>query len=125
MFKIFGGTNRSNPENGKDLKLELIDMDQWSQLLTESENRPVFIFKHSIRCGTSSMVLRRFEKKMSEWEQPYYFLNILSHRSLSNIIAETLNVRHESPQLIVLKHGKAFKHESHFGILDILQSVPH
>lgn len=120
MFRIFGGTNRSKPENGKDLKIELFEMDQWSQVLAESENQPVFIFKHSNRCGTSSMVLRRFENQMREREQAYYFLNILAHRSMSDMIAETLCVRHESPQLIVLKQGRVFKHESHFGILDIL-----
>ncbi len=125
MFKIFGGSNRSNPENGEDLKIELIGIDQWSQLLAESENRPVFIFKHSSRCGTSSMVLRRFEKQMRDREQTYYFLNIFTHRTLSNMIAEALEVRHESPQVIVLKHGKVFKHGSHFGILDILQSIPY
>lgn len=125
MFNIFRGTNKLKPERGKDLKIELFETDQWSQLLAESEKKPVFIFKHSSRCGTSSMVLRRFEKQMQEREQSYYFLDIFACRSLSNTIAESMEIRHESPQLLVLKDGKAFKHASHFGILDILQSVPY
>ena len=120
MFNLFGGTNKLKPESGKDLKIELSGTDQWSQLLAESEKQAVFIFKHSSRCGTSSMVFRRFEKQMREREQSYYFLDIFACRSLSNMIAESLDVRHESPQLLVLKDGKAFKHASHFGILDIL-----
>ncbi len=121
MFKLFGGTNKSEPENGKDLKIELFDTDQWSRLLAESENQLVFIFKHSSRCGTSSMVLRRFEKQMQEREQPYYFLNIFANRNISDLIAESLDVRHESPQLILIKQGKVFKHASHYGILGLLE----
>jgi bacillithiol system protein YtxJ len=35
---------------------------------------------------------------------------------VSNAIAAQLNVRHESPQVIVVKNGKAIFHESHHSI---------
>ncbi len=37
-------------------------------------------------------------------------------RALSNHIAETLGVRHETPQVLLVKGGEVFYHASHFDI---------
>ena len=42
-----------------------------------------------------------------------YFLDLLSYRDISNEIAKRFNVRHESPQLILLQQKKVVHHSSH------------
>ena len=49
-----------------------------------------------------------------------YFLDLIIHRDISNAIAEKLLIRHESPQLIIVKEGKAIYNASH-GAIDVEQ----
>lgn len=46
----------------------------------------------------------------------FYFLDLLAHRDISNKIASDFEVTHQSPQMIVLKDGKAIKNASHQAI---------
>ena len=39
-----------------------------------------------------------------------HYLDLLNHRDISNDIAERFEVQHQSPQLIVIKDGKAIAH---------------
>jgi len=97
---------------------------QWHQLTTEAELEaliershtvPCVIFKHSTRCSISSMAKGRFERN---WDidgaaiEPYY-LDLIAYRPVSNKIAETLGVVHQSPQIILIKDGKAIYDTSH------------
>jgi len=80
-----------------------------------SENRFIFIFKHSTRCSISRMVLDRLERSLNV-NEPAYFLDLLSYRELSNLIAERFSVEHESPQVLVIKNGICTLHASHNAI---------
>jgi len=76
------------------------------------------IFKHSTRCPISSMAKRRFEL---DWENlpdnlPLYFLDLIKHRDLSNLVAHDFQVHHESPQLLLIKDGECVLDQSHGGI---------
>ena len=51
-------------------------------------------------------------KKLLLW----YLLDLLNHRDLSNEIASRYNVVHQSPQIVVIKNGKAVFNESHDSI---------
>jgi bacillithiol system protein YtxJ len=86
-------------------------------LLVESNEKPVIIFKHSTRCSISSMSLSRFER---EWdtskEVSLYYLDLLNYRDLSNSIAQELHVNHQSPQVIVINRSEVIYQESHNGI---------
>jgi bacillithiol system protein YtxJ len=96
---------------------QLDKVDQIDQLFSLSQQNPVIIFKHSTSCGTSSMVLHRLESgKANTTDYPWYFLDLLAYRDVSNTIASKTSVRHESPQLIILFQGKAVYHRSHIGI---------
>ncbi|MFM7668383.1 MAG: bacillithiol system redox-active protein YtxJ [Bacteroidota bacterium] len=92
-------------------------------LIAESNENPVIIFKHSTRCSISSMALSRFER---EWDNSnkvsLYYLDLLNFRDLSNTIAQELHVVHQSPQVIVLNRSEVIYHESHNGI-DSLEIV--
>lgn len=94
---------------------ELRSMDDLEEAVEASEEKPVAILKHSTRCGISRMVLRKFEEDfdLEEDKVKLYFLDLLSHRDISNEIASRFGVPHESPQLIVIKNGKAVYDASH------------
>lgn len=73
------------------------------------------IFKHSTRCSVSSMAKRRFEM---DWdaipaETQFYFLDLISYRDISAQIADTFQVHHESPQLLLIKDGQCVLDASH------------
>lgn len=46
-------------------------------------------------------------------ELEFYFLDLIRYRSISDQIAEEFNVRHQSPQVIVLRDGQVIYHTSH------------
>ena len=88
---------------------------QLKSIIEDSHSSPQVIFKHSTTCPISSMAKRRLEGNWSLDINPYY-LDLLSYRSISNAIADKLNVRHESPQIILIHNGKAIYNESHLDI---------
>ena len=92
--------------------------EQLTELLEESVNSKILIFKHSTRCSISRTTLDRLERNWKE-ELPNtksYFLDLLSFRELSNTIAEYFNVEHQSPQVLVISAGKSIYDRSHFDI---------
>ena len=63
------------------------------------------------------MALKQFEKEYDLDETVHaYFLDLIAHRDVSNEIARRFNVYHESPQLILIKNGKAVYDASHSSI---------
>ena len=76
------------------------------------------IFKHSTRCSISMMAKRRFEL---DWDKlpadmPLYFLDLIKHRELSNQVAQSFHVHHESPQMLLIRDGECILDQSHGGI---------
>jgi bacillithiol system protein YtxJ len=103
----------------KTMWTELKSEEQIGAIVEESKSHPVLIFKHSTRCGISQTVLNRFERNWktdgSTQVKPY-FLDLLSHRNISNYIAEYFGVEHESPQILLVDHGKPVLVRSHMSI---------
>jgi bacillithiol system protein YtxJ len=118
MFDFFF---KNKNDNYSPQRIEFINENQLDEIMSLSSNKQVLIFKHSTRCGISTMILRRFEKNLTKAENDieYYFLDLIKNRYLSNFVAEKLHVVHESPQIIVIKNGQVVTHDSHFGILDV------
>lgn len=87
-------------------------------LLQVSYATPVLILKHSTTCPISSMAKYRLEDdwKFGDEELVPYYLDLLRYRSLSNLIASTLRVHHESPQVILVKNGESDYDASHLDI---------
>lgn len=118
--KIF--KNNEGERSGETEALPWIEMNSSEDLakaINESQQETVAIFKHSTRCGVSRMVLKMFEsdlKKLDFENTKFYFLDLIAHREVSNEIADKLNVRHESPQLIVLRNNEVVHHSSHQSI---------
>lgn len=122
MFEFFKSNNDSKTK-GVSISLAFDHKDQWQEILKLSLEKPVFIFKHSSRCGISSVVLSRFEKQISQRDDSYFKLHIQANRDLSNWLAEELNIQHESPQLIVVKNATAVANDSHYALLDIIPEM--
>ncbi|WP_192822942.1 bacillithiol system redox-active protein YtxJ [Rufibacter sp. LB8] len=97
----------------------LTSAEQLEKIKEESKTQPVVIFKHSTSCSISATAKSRLERQWPDAGltsvKPYY-LDLLSYRPVSNQIAETFSVRHESPQLLVIKDGQCQYHGSHLGI---------
>ena len=96
--------------------IHLTDEEQLSNIIEKSKENPQVIFKHSNRCSISSVALHRLQRANQPGEIDFYFLDLIRYRSLSNKIAETFKVRHESPQVLLIKDGKCIFHESHLSI---------
>lgn len=101
----------------------LASANEFNALIERSYQRPQVIFKHSYRCGTSSMAKNRLEKAEAGTEADFYLLDVIGSRPLSLQVADSLGIWHESPQVIVVKNGKAVYDESHIAIRmdDILE----
>lgn len=98
---------------------KLNEADQLDEIKKVSSEHPVVIFKHSTRCSISSTALSRLERSWNNDEMKEvkaYFLDLLNHRDISSEIAEEFGVKHESPQLLVIKDGKCIYHSNHMGI---------
>lgn len=116
--KLFGNSeesdNKDTNENGLNWQA-LTDIQQLDSIVSESEAKPVVIFKHSTRCSISRMALKNFEREydFDEDEVTPYFLDLLNHRDISNEIADKFHVIHQSPQLLLIKNGKSVYDVSH------------
>ena len=82
------------------------------QLITDSKSKPVVIFKHSNACGISASAYREMEKL----EAQVNLLEVQSARDVSRELADITGIRHETPQVIVFKDGKAVWNASHFDV---------
>ncbi|RAU84443.1 bacillithiol system redox-active protein YtxJ [Pontibacter arcticus] len=97
----------------------LTTTDQLNEVIEESKTSPVIIFKHSTSCSISATAKSRFER---QWDGAgldnvkTYYLDLLRYRPVSNEIAEVLQVRHESPQLLLIQDGMCTYDASHLGI---------
>ena len=114
---IFGSSENADSPKSTINWTELTDLAQLMEIEAISNEKPVVIFKHSTRCSISRMALKQFEREFDLNETvDAYFLDLIAHRDVSNEIANRFNVYHESPQLILIKNGKAVYDVSHSDI---------
>lgn len=103
-----------------------INNDFWESLETEeqldsfndlSNTKTVIFLKHSTRCSISIMAKTRLD---SQWEVDenisMVYLDLLKYRPLSNLLESKYNVRHASPQVLVIKNGICTYATSHSDI---------
>lgn len=98
-----------------------------SEILEESNKSPVIIFKFSSECGTSERLQKEFEENMDNKKinNPIFLVTVQKQKVLSQKIEEYFGIKHESPQVIMLKNGKVTYHENHFKIkvLEICDNI--
>lgn len=82
-----------------------------------AQDKPVWLFKHSNACGTSSYAIEEYRDYLGDHsDETAAVIVIQEHRDLSNLVADLLDVVHKSPQLFLIKNGKVLWHTSHMGI---------
>lgn len=120
MFgKLFGGSKEPKVEKILPWK-QLTTVDQLNVIEKLSKGKTQVIFKHSTRCGISSMVMNQFVSAFNvDANLDLYYLDLLSFRDVSNEVGFKFQVMHQSPQLLVIKNGVTVTHASHGAINEI------
>jgi bacillithiol system protein YtxJ len=82
----------------------------------EAKNLPqsCYVYKHSTTCPVSANALS--EVRAGSATLPVYQVNVREQRELSHWVADAFHVGHESPQLILIREGKAVKVWNHWEI---------
>lgn len=89
-------------------------IESWHTLLKNSTTQPFLIFKYSMTCFSS--ISANKELRTLETDLPIYTVIVQTDRKVSNIIEQDLKVKHESPQLLIVKDGKAIWQATHYHI---------
>ncbi|MCO0597131.1 bacillithiol system redox-active protein YtxJ [Peribacillus butanolivorans] len=88
--------------------------EQFNELLNEET---FLLFKHSLTCPVSAEAYEQYEKYVAANEElKTAYLAVQEARPLSNYVAETFDIKHQSPQVILFKNGKPAWNESHWRI---------
>ncbi|QZN75492.1 bacillithiol system redox-active protein YtxJ [Paenibacillus sp. DR312] len=98
---------------------EISTLDQWNEVLEQSTQDGQVILKHSTTCPVSANALAEYEQYLKESHINninFYLVKVIESRHVSNQIAQDLDVKHESPQIIYVKNKEKFWTASHWSI---------
>lgn len=100
--------------------IELTSEAQWDQLLADSGSAPVLVFKHSTSCPISAEAHDQYARFLRNARPGivYALVHVIEARPVSNRIAETLKLKHESPQAILVSGGQVVWHDSHWRLTE-------
>ena len=101
----------------------------WAEARSASKTQPVLVFKHSSACPVSAKAETQLQPLAEDSALPVYRLVVQESRALSDEIAEALDIRHETPQVIVLDDEAPVFDASHFDVTadavrEAVQSAP-
>lgn len=97
-------------------KQQLTSIEEFNTIV---ESTPAFLLiKHSLTCPISANAFEEYEKFTEKSDFPTFYLYVQEARPLSNYIAETYGVKHESPQALVFADGNVKWHTSHWNITE-------
>ncbi|QDV09136.1 hypothetical protein Poly30_46930 [Planctomycetes bacterium Poly30] len=89
-------------------------------LLKTSRTNPVAVFKHSPICPISAAADERFRtwvaEHASEEHLRYAHLDVIAEKPLARGLVAELDVKHESPQILLFRDGELVWHASHEAI---------
>jgi bacillithiol system protein YtxJ len=87
----------------------MADHDALRRAFERSSSEPVVLFKHDPYCGISLAA----HMEMMQLGGTVLLLDVSRDRAISREVAERTGVRHESPQVLVLRDGEAAWAGSH------------
>lgn len=101
-------------------------LDDEAQLAEVLAAPQAVIYKHSPRCGACVAA----EQEVASFadgnpDVPVYRVDVVTRASLAQVIARTLGVPHESPQVIVVSRGRTAWSASHWEVraVDLEQRI--
>lgn len=98
---------------------ELTSLEALTEAVGATSEKPAFIFKHSTACPISAKAhgnVAQYLKGAPDSAPEFYLIKVIESRPVSNAMAAELAVEHQSPQLLLVKAGKAVWSTSHHGI---------
>jgi len=99
--------------------IELNSKEILEEARNASHQEPVVLLKYSNRCSLSSLTLDRLERSWIEDEMAViktYFLDLIAYRNISDLVEQIFDVRHESPQVLLIYKGECVFHTSHSAV---------
>jgi len=89
--------------------VEIVTVEALDQFLAGANGSAAVLFKHSNTCGVSA----RAYDEMSKLREPVGLITVQKARAVSDEIEKRWNVYHESPQVLIIRDGKAVWDASH------------
>jgi len=87
------------------------------EVLASSRESPCLILKHSTRCPISTNGLNAFKDFLSKDSSvAAYIILVVENRSVSLLLADKIDVQHQSPQAILISNEQSLWDASHSGI---------
>ena len=89
-----------------------------SEIIEQSDQNPVIIFKYSNNCNSSSRLYKKLEKMKDDGALnfPIYLVTVQVQSVLSKKIEEHFEIKHQSPQIIILNKRKVVYNANHNSI---------
>src|SRR5258705_12355414 len=91
--------------------VRVADTQGLEELLASSKDRPIVVFKHSNACPISSSAYAGMEQV-----NDVRLVVVQTAREVSRELESRTGVTHESPQVIVLRDGKAVWNASYYNV---------
>ncbi len=94
----------------------LAETDGYESAVARSQEGPVVLFLHDYSCPISRNAYGEMQRLSPEIIGETRIVDVGREHALKQQIEAETGVRHESPQAIILRDGKAIWDASHFGI---------
>lgn len=93
---------------------EITTVNQWKDILDDSRDKAILVFKHSTTCPVSAHAYGEFTAFNKSIES--YLVKVIENRAISNEISKDLGIQHESPQAFVIANSDVVWNASHWKI---------
>lgn len=112
--QLIAGNNGVRPDEEKDAPDEADTPAHREALALAASRDAMLIFKHSATCEISAAAKLEYDEFMATHpELATRLVVVQKERALSDALADVLEIRHESPQAILVRNGEARWHASH------------
>ncbi|QHS23050.1 bacillithiol system redox-active protein YtxJ [Virgibacillus sp. MSP4-1] len=95
--------------------MEILEDNRDFQEILQKQDR-FFLLKHSLTCPISAEAKQQFETFSETTELPLYILHVQEARPLSNEIADSYGIKHESPQALLFNQSQVVWDASHWDV---------
>ena len=95
--------------------IKLNSIEEFDKFIEQDGN--IFVLKHSLTCPISQAAYQEYQNfTEANHDIPTYYLTVQEARPLSNYISEKYDIKHESPQALLLSQNIAIWNASHWSI---------
>ena len=112
FFDKFLGTTQEKKE---ELWFQISTTQEADGVINASNEKTQVILKHSNSCGVSFFAKKGIDSipAVDLQNVDMYIVDVIRDRNLAYYLADRFSIRHESPQLLVIKDEKLIWHGSH------------